>query len=180
MKKSIVALGLLLFISESAFSSCSDRYYYYRPTLTVTAVKSWQIYEEREFINSKEVADITRMVKSCGPAIGGGKYNFLALTNIIVPANFYKLSKPLYNQPNIRLPNGVDGGKGAYIDIPRPPSPASEQAQYTGEVTSGGNVGMVLVYLVREGVDELKTPDWYYKKNKYLQKGGYSFTEYKR
>lgn len=180
MKQNIILGAASLLLLGQASAACNDRYYYYRPTLTVTAVKNWQIYEDRGLIGSKEIADIQQMVKSCGPPIAGRKYNILAQVNIIVPANFYKLSKPLYSQANIRLPNGVDGGKGAYIDIPKTPGRASEKAQYTGEISSGGNTGMVLVYLVREGVDELKTPDWYYKKNKYLQKSGYSFTEYKR
>lgn len=173
-----LAVTSLLLVGQ-AHAACNDRYYYYHPSLTAVPVKQWQIYEDRGFISSKELADIQRMVKYCGSPIKGGKYNFLAQVNIVVPANFYKLTKPLYSQPNIRLPNGVDGGKGAYIDIPKVSAGASEQAQYTGEVSIDGKTGMVLVYLVRDGVDVLRTPEWYYRKNAYLSRSGYSYTTYK-
>ena len=180
MKRYLFLAAVSLLLMEQVNAACNDRYYYYRPTLTVTSVEKWQIYEDRGLIGSKELADIRQMVKSCGPPIGDRKYNILTQVNIIVPANFYKLSKPLYSQANIRLPNGVDGGKGAYIDIPKASASASEQAQYTGEISVDGNVGLVLVYLVRDGLDELRTPERHYKKNQYLQRDGYSYTEYKK
>ncbi|MBD8742812.1 hypothetical protein IFR41_25115 [Pseudomonas fluorescens] len=178
MKRNLILATCLLGMGQVQ-AACNDRYYYYRPSLTETTVKKWQIYEDKEFIKSKELDDIKRMISACGPPITDRKYNIFALVNIIVPANFYKLRKPLYNQPNIHLPNGVDGGKGAYIDVPKSSAPTSEQAQYTSEISAGGRVGLVLVYLVRDGVDELRTPTWYYKKNQYLHSNGYSFTEYK-
>lgn len=180
MKKNLLIAAASLLLMGQANAACNDRYYYYHPSLTVTPIKQWQIYEDRGFIGSKELADIRRMVKDCGQPSKDGKYNFLAQLNIIVPANFYKLSKPLYVQPNIHLPNGVDGGKGVYIDIPKVSAPASEQAQYTSDISVDGKTGLVLVYLVRDGVDELRTPERYYKKNQYLQRDGYSYTEYKR
>jgi hypothetical protein len=179
MKRNLLIAAASLFTLGQVQAACSDRYYYYRPSLTETTVNKWQIYEDREFIKSKELDDIRRMISACGPPIGNRKYNILTQINIIVPADFYKLKRPLYSQQNIRLPIGVDGGKGAYIDIPKASAPVSDQAQYTGEITEGGRVGLVLVYLVRDGVDELRTPAWYYKRNQYLQRGGYSFTEYK-
>lgn len=179
MKRFLPLVVASLLLVGQAHAACNDRYYYYRPSLTVVPVKQWQIYEDRDFIFSKELADIQHMVKYCGPPMNGGKYNFLAQVNIIVPADFYKLTKPLYSQPNIRLPKGVDGGKGAYIDIPKGTTRTSEQAQYTGEVSIDGKVGMVLVYLIRDGVDVLRTPEWYYRKNPYLSRSGYSYTTYK-
>lgn len=179
MKRILLLAAASLLLIGQAHAACNDRYYYYRPSLTVVPVKQWQIYEDRGFIGSKELADIRHMVKYCGPPNKDGKYNFLAQVNIVVPANFYKLTKPLYNQPNIRLPNGVDGDKGAYIDIPKASARQSEQAQYTGEISIDGQFGLVLVYLVRDGVDELRTPEWYYKKHAYLSKSGYRYTVYK-
>lgn len=70
-----------------------DRYYYYRPALSVTNIKGWQVYDDKGFIRSREHSDIERMVKECGSPASGGKYNIQAIVNIVVPASFYHLKK---------------------------------------------------------------------------------------
>ncbi|WP_143502059.1 hypothetical protein [Pseudomonas sp. Irchel 3E13] len=121
MRRLIVAAGVLL--AGQVNAACQDRYYYYRPTLTVTSVKSWQVYDDKAFLNSREHSDIERMVKECGAPAVGGKYNIQAILNIVVPANFYQLRKPLFNYPNIRLPNGVK-------ESPNKPSVMRESPQH--------------------------------------------------
>lgn len=177
IKKIIILLGFG--VASQGYAACQDRYYYYRPTLTVTKEQKWQVYDDKGFINSRELADIQQMVKGCGSPVKGGKYNFQAIVNVIVPANFYQLKKPLFSYPNIRLPNGVNGGQGTYLDIRQRPGFSSVQAQHAGEVKAGRNIGVVQVYLVREGKDDLKTPEWFYKNHSYSSQRNYNFTEYK-
>lgn len=177
MRSLIVAAGVLL--AGQVNAACQDRYYYYRPTLTVTSVKSWQVYDDKAFLNSREHSDIERMVKECGAPAVGGKYNIQAIVNIVVPANFYQLKKPLFGYPNIRLPNGVNGGQGVYLDIRQRPGFSSAQAQHSGELRKDGRMGLVQVYLVRNGKDDLKTPEWFYKNHSYLTGRGYSYTTFK-
>lgn len=177
MRKLILLLGLGL--ASQSYAACQDRYYYYRPTLSVTIIKGWQVYDDKGFIRSREHSDIERMVKECGSPASGGKYNIQAIVNIVVPASFYQLKKPLFNYPNIRLPSGVNGGQGVYLDIRQQPGFSNVQAQYSGEVRKDGHIGIVQVYLVREGKDELKTPEWFYKNHSYLSGKGYSYTTFK-
>lgn len=177
MKLLMVAAGVLMVGQVNA--ACQDRYYYYRPTLTVTNVQNLQVYDDKDFLNSREHSDIEKMVKECGSAAIGGKYNIQAIVNIVVPANFYKLKKPLFGYPNIRLPNGVNGGQSVYLDIRQRPGFSSVQAQHSGEVRKDGSVGLVQVYLVRDGQDDLKTPEWFYQNHSYLTGKGYSYTTFK-
>lgn len=177
MKHIFAAASLLL--AGQVQAACQDRYYYYRPMLTVTKEQKWQVYDDKGFIKSRELADIEKMVKECGLPAHGAKYNVQAILNIVVPANFYQLKNPLFNYPNIRLPNGVSGGQGVYLDIRQRPGFSSIQAQHSGEVRKDGHVGIVLVYLVREGKDNLKSPEWFYKNHSYLNGKGYSYTTFK-
>lgn len=177
IKKIIVLLGFG--VVSQGYAACQDRYYYYKPTLTVTKEQKWQVYDDKGFINSRELADIQEMVKGCGSPVKGGKYNLQAIVNVIVPENFYQLKNPLFNYPNIRFPNGINGGQGVYLDIRQRPGFSSVQAQHSGEVRKDGHVGIVQVYLVRDGKDDLKTPEWFYKKHSYLTENGYSYTTFK-
>ncbi len=176
--KLIIAAATILFVGQ-VHAACQDRYYYYRPNLVVTKVQNWQVYDDINFIKSRELADIQKMVKKCGTPTNGGKYNVQAILNVIVPANFYHLKKPLFNYPNIRFPNGVDGDQGVYLDIRQRPGFSSIQAQHSGEVRKNGSVGLVQVYLVRDGLDDLKNPEWFYKNHSYLTGKGYSYTTFK-
>lgn len=171
----LVAMGM----ASQGYAACQDRYYYYRPALTVSKVKNWQVYDDKGFIKSRELADIEKMVKECGLPASGEKYNIQAILNIVVPANFYQLKSPLFNYPNIRLPNGVNGGQGVYLDIRQRPGFSNVQAQHSAEVKKDGHVGIVQVYLVREGKDDLKSPEWFYKSHSYLSGKGYSYTNFK-
>lgn len=177
MKLLMLAAGVLMVGQVNA--ACQDRYYYYRPTLTVTNVQNWQVYDDKDFLNSREHSDIEKMVKECGLPDNGGKYNVQAIINVVVPANFYQLKKPLFNYPNIRFPNGVNGGQGVYLDIRQRPGFSSVQAQHSGELRKNGRKGLVQVYLVRDGKDDLKTPEWFYKNHSYLTGKGYSYTTFK-
>ncbi|WP_264309607.1 hypothetical protein [Pseudomonas putida] len=177
MKIFIVLLGLGL--ASQSYAACQDRYYYYRPALSMTNIKGWQVYDDKGFIGSREHSDIERMVNECGSPANGSKYNVQTIVNIVVPANFYQLRKPLFGYPNIRLPNGVNGGQGVYLDIRQRPGFSSIQAQHSGEVRKNGSVGLVQVYLVRDGLDDLKNPEWFYKNHSYLTGKGYSYTTFK-
>ena len=174
----IIAATAILSVGQ-VHAACQDRYYYYRPNLTVTNIQNWQVYDDKAFLNSREHSDIERMVKECGLPANGGKYNVQAILNVIVPANFYQLKKPLFNYPNIRFPNGVNGGQGVYLDIRQRPGFLSVQAQHSGELRKDGRMGLVQVYLVRDGKDDLKTPEWFYKNHSYLTGKGYSYTTFK-
>lgn len=177
IKKLIVLLGIGLAGQGSA--ACNDRFYYYKPKLTVTTIQRWQVFDDKGLIKSRELADIGKMVKECGAPAHGGKYNVQAILNIVVPANFYQLKNPLFNYPNIRLPNGLNGGQGVYLDIRQRPGFSNIQAQHSGEIRSDGHVGIVQVYLVREGKDDLKSPEWFYKNHSYLSGKEYSYTTFK-
>ncbi|KWS32312.1 hypothetical protein [Pseudomonas syringae] len=177
IKKTIFLLGFG--VASQGYAACQDRYYYYKPTLTVTKEQKWQVYDDKGFINSRELADIQEMVKGCGFPVKGAKYNFQAIVNMIVPADFYQLKNPLFSYPNIRLPNGVNGGQGVYLDIRQRPGFSNAQAQHSGEIKKARNIGIVQVYLVRDGKDDLKTPEWIYKSHSYLQGNGYSYTVFK-
>lgn len=177
IKKLIFLLGFGA--ASQGYAACQDRYYYYKPTLTVTKEQKWQVYDDKGFINSRELADLQEMVEECGSPENGGKYNIQAIFNVIVPSGFYQLKNPLFNYPNIRLPNGVDGVQGVYLDIRQRPGFSNAQAQHSGEIRRSGNVGVVQVYLVREGKDDLKTPEWFFKNHSYLKIIGYSYTEFK-
>jgi len=177
MKRLILLVGWLA-VGHS-YAACQDRYYYYKPTLTVSKEQKWQVYDDKGFINSRELADIQDMVRGCGFPAKNGKYNFQAIVNVIVPADFYRLKNPLFNYPNIRLPNGVDGEKGVYLDIRQRTGFSNLQAQHLGEVRKNGNIGSVQVYLVREGKDDLKSPDWFFSNHRSTYRDGYSYTEFK-
>lgn len=177
MKKLILLIGMLT-VSHS-YAACQDRYYYYKPNLTVSKEKNWQVYDDKGFINSRELSDMQKMVKECGSPAKNGKYNFQAIVNVIVPGNFYQLKNPLFNYPNLRLPHGVDGEKGIYLDIRQRPGFSSLQAQHSGEVRRNGNIGIIQVYLIREGKDDLKTPDWFFSNYRSSYREGYSYTEFK-
>ncbi|MFK3908704.1 hypothetical protein ACI2KD_11655 [Pseudomonas monteilii] len=177
MKRLFLLIGMVTTAQVQA--SCQDRYYYYKPSLVVTKEKKWQIYDDKKLINSRELADMKKMVKTCGLPVESGKYNFQAILNVVVPVNFYQLKRPLFNYPNIRLPNGLNGGAGVYLEIRQRPGFSNIQAQYSGEIKQGGNIGIVQIYLVRDGKDELKTPEWFYNNHSYLKDTRYSYTVFK-
>ncbi|MBF7143236.1 MULTISPECIES: hypothetical protein [Pseudomonas] len=177
--KRIILIGVSLLLTTKLQAACNDRYYYYKPELTTASIKKWQVYEDRGFIKSREMEDIKQMVKVCGSPPKGSKYNLTAIVNMLVSPSFYKLKNPLFTYPNILLPNGINGGQSAYLDIRKKPGLSNVEPQHAAEINIGSNTGLVQIYLVRDGIDEIKTPEWFYKNHSYLGNSEYRYTTFR-
>lgn len=180
--KRILAVSLLAFLSAQAHAKCADRYYYYHAKPLPIKVKSWQIYEDRSLEISKEIKDFQMMNAACSEAPQGESHNFTAYFNYIVPADLWaKLDNPLYKNLSIRLPDGALGNGTATIMTINQHEQEQRQAfkQYSSESTLMGKTSALYVYIVREGVDKMYTPQLNVSYSKPLKLYGYYFTEYK-